>query len=129
MYSPRSGGRLGVVLRASRSKATVAPVEAAAVVFVDGERREPVKGVRKHMAEAMVRSAFTAPHVTEWVEVDVTRSVKLVRRLGRRRDLLRPGSSPLLLVARAALLGTSPYTGPQRVSSMPTPAKSSTATT
>ena len=26
------------------------------------------------MAEAMVRSAFTAPHVTEWVQVDVTRS-------------------------------------------------------
>ena len=33
------------------------------------------------MAEAMVRSAFTIPHVTVWVEVDVTRTVKLVARL------------------------------------------------
>ena len=36
------------------------------------ERREPIKGVRKMMAGAMVQSAFTAPHVTEWITVDVT---------------------------------------------------------
>ena len=84
---------------------TVAHVEATALVFVDGERREPVKGVRKHMAEAMVRSAFTAPHVTEWVEVDVTRSVKLVRRLRETPGFSDARVSPLLLVARAVLLG------------------------
>ena len=84
---------------------TVAEVDASAVVFVDGERREAVKGVRKHMAEAMVRSAFTAPHVTEWVEVDVTRSVKLVRRLRETPGFADARVSPLLLVARAVLLG------------------------
>jgi pyruvate dehydrogenase E2 component (dihydrolipoamide acetyltransferase) len=84
---------------------TVAEVEPHALVFVDGERREPVKGVRKAMAEAMVRSAFSAPHVTEWVEVDVTRSVKLVRRLRDTPGFSSARVSPLLLVARATLLG------------------------
>ena len=84
---------------------TVAPAPASSLVFVDGERREPVKGVRKHMAEAMVRSAFSAPHVTEWVEVDVTRSVKLVRRLRDTKGFTDTKVSPLLLVARAVLLG------------------------
>ncbi len=83
----------------------IATVEASAVVFADGERREPVKGVRKHMADAMVRSAFSAPHVTEWVEVDVTRSVKLVRRLRHTPGFAQARVGPLLLVARAALLG------------------------
>ena len=70
----------------------------------EGERREPVKGVRKLMAEAMVRSAFTIPHVTEWVEVDVTRSVKLVARLRETPGFTDARVSPLLLVARAVLL-------------------------
>ena len=42
------------------------------------DRREPVKGVRKMMAQAMVDSAFSIPHVTEWITVDVTRTMKLV---------------------------------------------------
>ena len=37
------------------------------------ERREPIRGVRKATAAAMVASAFTAPHVTEFLAVDVTR--------------------------------------------------------
>ena len=65
------------------------------------ETREPVKGVRKHMADAMVRSAFTAPHVTEWVEVDVTRTVELLDRLRARRELRDLRLSPLLIIARA----------------------------
>ena len=65
------------------------------------ETREPVKGVRKHMADAMVRSAFTAPHVTEWVEVDVTRTVELLDRLRTRRELRDLRLSPLLIIARA----------------------------
>jgi 2-oxoisovalerate dehydrogenase E2 component (dihydrolipoyl transacylase) len=74
------------------------------VVIGARDRREPVKGVRKMMAEAMVRSAFTIPHVTEWVEVDVTRSVKLVRRLRGTPGFAEHRVSPLLLVARAVLL-------------------------
>ena len=68
-----------------------------------GHRLEPVKGVRKVMAEAMVASAFTIPHVTEWVEVDVTRSVKLMQRLRRTPGFTQARVSPLLLVARAVL--------------------------
>jgi pyruvate dehydrogenase E2 component (dihydrolipoamide acetyltransferase) len=65
------------------------------------EERYPIKGVRKLTAEAMVASAFTAPHVTEFLTVDVTRSMRLVAKL---RDEL-PGVkvSPLLLVARALI--------------------------
>ena len=69
-----------------------------------GEHREQVRGVRKYMAEAMVRSAFTIPHVTEWTEVDVTRSVKLVHRLRETPGFHDARVGPLLLVARAVLL-------------------------
>ena len=63
------------------------------------ETRTPIKGVTKLMAEAMVTSAFTAPHVTEWVEVDVTRTLELVERLKARPELDGVRVSPLLLVA------------------------------
>jgi 2-oxoisovalerate dehydrogenase E2 component (dihydrolipoyl transacylase) len=68
------------------------------------ETREPVKGVRKMMAGAMVRSAFSAPHVTEWVTIDVTRTMELVQRLKARRELREVKVSPLLVLARAVLL-------------------------
>lgn len=68
---------------------------------VGGERRVPVKGVRKATAQAMVASAFTAPHVTEWVQVDVTRSVKLVGKLRALPEFADVKVSPLLLVAKA----------------------------
>jgi 2-oxoisovalerate dehydrogenase E2 component (dihydrolipoyl transacylase) len=69
-----------------------------------GDRREPIKGVRKRMAEAMVASAFTAPHVTEWVTVDVTRTTRLLERLRAHRDFRDVPVSPLLLVAKAVCL-------------------------
>jgi 2-oxoisovalerate dehydrogenase E2 component (dihydrolipoyl transacylase) len=71
-----------------------------------GEReiREPVKGVRKMMAQAMSQSAFTSPHVTEWVTVDVTATMQLVERLKARRELKDVRVSPLLVLARAVLL-------------------------
>jgi pyruvate dehydrogenase E2 component (dihydrolipoamide acetyltransferase) len=68
------------------------------------ETREPIKGVRKMMGQAMVSSAFTIPHVTEWVSVDVTRSVELVERLRDHRDLRDVKVSPLLVLAKAVLL-------------------------
>ncbi len=65
---------------ASRPSAAVAaPVELPPLL--DREYREPVKGVRKAMAQAMVASAYSAPHVTEWVEVDATRTVEHVAAL------------------------------------------------
>jgi pyruvate dehydrogenase E2 component (dihydrolipoamide acetyltransferase) len=68
------------------------------------EWREPIKGVRKMMAQAMVDSAFTAPHVTEWVTVDVTKTMKLVERLKANRDFADVKVSPLLVLAKACML-------------------------
>ena len=68
-----------------------------------GEERIAVKGVRKHTAAAMVRSAFTAPHVTEFLQVDVTETMAAVRRLRSLPEFAEIKVSPLLLVARALL--------------------------
>jgi 2-oxoisovalerate dehydrogenase E2 component (dihydrolipoyl transacylase) len=68
------------------------------------ETRVPIKGVRKRTAQAMVTSAFTAPHVTEWVTLDVTRTMDLVARLKQDRAFRDVKVSPLLLVAKALIL-------------------------
>ncbi len=68
------------------------------------EVRVPIKGVRKMMAQAMVDSAFSAPHVTEWVTVDVTRTMKLLERLKEHRDFRDVRVSPLLVAAKAVCL-------------------------
>ena len=82
----------------------VEPALAVASADADGDQRIPVKGVRKATAQAMVASAFTAPHVTEWVQVDVTRTMKLVARLKESGELgAGVRVSPLLLVAKALL--------------------------
>jgi pyruvate dehydrogenase E2 component (dihydrolipoamide acetyltransferase) len=67
------------------------------------EWREPIKGVRKMMGQAMVQSAFTAPHVTEWVTVDVTATTQFVERLRARREFADVKVSPLLVLAFACL--------------------------
>ncbi|MFC6712421.1 dihydrolipoamide acetyltransferase family protein [Branchiibius cervicis] len=77
--------------------------------FIDGppqttgerETRIPVKGVRKVTAEAMVASAFTAPHVTEFVTVDATATMELVERLSNDREFKDVRVSPLLVIAKA----------------------------
>jgi 2-oxoisovalerate dehydrogenase E2 component (dihydrolipoyl transacylase) len=91
--------------RAERHTGSTAP-ESPAGRPADGPRewREPVKGVRKMMGQAMVSSAFTAPHVTEWVTVDVTRTMELIERLSSRRELRDVRISPLLVLARAVVL-------------------------
>ncbi|MFR9777931.1 dihydrolipoamide acetyltransferase family protein [Micromonospora sp. MS34] len=81
-----------------------APTTAAASFGADREQRIPVKGVRKLTAENMSRSAFTAPHVTEFLTVDVTRAMKALDRLRERREWREVRVSPLLLVAKAVLL-------------------------
>ncbi|MGI5325229.1 dihydrolipoamide acetyltransferase family protein [Actinomadura nitritigenes] len=67
------------------------------------EERVVVKGVRKATAAAMSGSAFTAPHVTEFLQVDVTRTMEAVARLRELPDFAGAKVSPLLLVARALL--------------------------
>ncbi|WP_328811896.1 dihydrolipoamide acetyltransferase family protein [Rhodococcus sp. NBC_00297] len=68
------------------------------------EERTPIKGVRKHTAEAMVRSAFTAPHVTEFVTVDVTPMMELLDELKASPLLAGVRVTPLALVAKALLI-------------------------
>jgi pyruvate dehydrogenase E2 component (dihydrolipoamide acetyltransferase) len=69
-----------------------------------GETRIPIKGVRKHTAAAMVASAFTAPHVTEFVIVDVTATMELRDKVAALRDFRDVKVSPLVFVAKAVLL-------------------------
>lgn len=66
------------------------------------EEQVPLKGVKKAMANAMVASAFTSPHVTVGVEIDVTRMMELVRRLKAEKSLGEDVRvSPLLIIAKA----------------------------
>jgi pyruvate dehydrogenase E2 component (dihydrolipoamide acetyltransferase) len=83
---------------AERQSAEPQPSDAA---YTDREQRIPIKGVRRLTAEAMVASAFTAPHVTEWVQVDVTRTMKLVERLRGDPEFAGVKLSPLAVVALA----------------------------
>ncbi|MEU5440831.1 dihydrolipoamide acetyltransferase family protein [Streptomyces griseofuscus] len=83
-----------------------APAAPAPAASYDGvrETRIPVKGVRKATAAAMVGSAFTAPHVTEFVTVDVTRTMKLVEELKQDKEMQGRRVNPLLLIAKALLV-------------------------
>ena len=67
------------------------------------EVRIPIKGVRKHTAAAMVSSAFTAPHVTEFVTLDITTTMDLRDRVAARRDFKDIKLSPLCFIAKAFL--------------------------
>jgi 2-oxoisovalerate dehydrogenase E2 component (dihydrolipoyl transacylase) len=93
-------GPQGSITREDVQRVAGAPERPAA----RGEERVPIKGVRKATAAAMVRSAFTAPHVTEWLQVDVTETVNAVRRLRDLPDFADLKLSPLLLVAKALLV-------------------------
>ena len=88
----------------TRPRRQAAQRRASSTPTGERETREPIKGVRKMMAGAMVQSAFTAPHVTEWVTVDATRTVEFVERLKARREFRDVKVSPLLVLARAAML-------------------------
>ena len=107
-------GPQGSVTREQVQAAAASPVagraasagERASRPLATGERetREPIKGVRKMMGQAMVDSAFTAPHVTEWVTLDATRTMELVERLKSHREFRDVKVSPLLVLAKACLL-------------------------
>ncbi|MGW2271643.1 dihydrolipoamide acetyltransferase family protein [Streptomyces yangpuensis] len=91
---------------APQAQAPVAEAAAAAPAAEPSARetRIPVKGVRKVTAQAMVGSAFTAPHVTEFITLDVTRTMKLVQELKDDPDLAGLRINPLLLIAKAVLV-------------------------
>jgi pyruvate dehydrogenase E2 component (dihydrolipoamide acetyltransferase) len=68
------------------------------------EERVPIRGVRKHTAAAVSTSAFTAPHVTEFLQVDVTESTEALTRIRALPEFEGLRVSPLLLAARALIV-------------------------
>ena len=93
----------------------------------DAETRTPIKGVRKHIAEAMVSSAFTAPHVTEFITVDVSPSMELLEQLRDTEYFANTRVTPLTLVANAVLIAL--RTNPSLNSSWDEPAQRSSPST
>ena len=69
----------------------------------DRETRVPVKGVRKAIANAMVQSAYSAPHVSVFVDVDASRTMEYVKRLKASPDYAGVRVSPLLIMAKAMI--------------------------
>jgi pyruvate dehydrogenase E2 component (dihydrolipoamide acetyltransferase) len=91
---------------AQEPAAAPAPAPApAAAASPAGEREEsiPVRGVRKAVANSMVRTAYSAPHVSVWTDVDATRTMELVKRLKASPDFADVKVSPLLIMARAVI--------------------------
>ena len=103
-------GANGTVTRADVESAAAggassgAPSTPTSVRSGEREERLPIKGVRKMTAQAMVASAFTAPHVTEWVTVDVSATMELVERLKKDKEFRDVKVTPLLVLARAMCL-------------------------
>ncbi|MBC6449124.1 dihydrolipoamide acetyltransferase family protein [Actinokineospora xionganensis] len=95
-------GDSGVITRADVERAASSPAEEGQVKApVRGERRVPIKGVRKVTAQAMVASAFTAPHVTEFLTVDVTPMMELRAKLKNHPEFRNVKLTPLAFCAKA----------------------------
>ena len=86
------------------SRKSLGQAPSASISSARDEERIPIKGVRKHTAAAMVRSAFTAPHVTEFVTVDITPTMELLTRLRETKHFSDIRLTPLALVAKALLV-------------------------
>jgi pyruvate dehydrogenase E2 component (dihydrolipoamide acetyltransferase) len=111
LYTLVGSGPSGSITRddVQAAASQVAHADLPAAASTQREERIPIKGVRKLTAENMVASAFTAPHVTEFLTVDVTRTMKALDRLRRRPEWRDVRVSPLLMVAKAVLLGVERY--------------------
>jgi pyruvate dehydrogenase E2 component (dihydrolipoamide acetyltransferase) len=81
-----------------------AAAEPAGLTAVTREERIAVRGVRKHTAAAVTASAFTAPHVTEFLQLDVTASTEALARIRELPEFAGLRVSPLLLAARALIV-------------------------
>jgi 2-oxoisovalerate dehydrogenase E2 component (dihydrolipoyl transacylase) len=99
----RSLAKDGVITREDVQRAAAEPVAAVAPAG-ERERRVPVKGVRKMTAQAMVGSAFTAPHVTEFLTIDVTPMMELRARLKTHPAFRDVKITPLTFAAKAVCL-------------------------
>jgi pyruvate dehydrogenase E2 component (dihydrolipoamide acetyltransferase) len=105
LYVLTGTGPSGVITRDDVQRAT-APAGPAVTrsSAPDRERRVPVKGVRRATAQAMVSSAFTAPHVTEFLTVDVTPMMELRARLKTDPRFAGVRVTPLAFAAKAVCL-------------------------
>lgn len=100
-------GSKGVITREDVETAAAGPAPATTPTGYDPatrERRVPIKGVRRATAQAMVDSAFTAPHVTEFLTVDVTPMMELRSRLKSQPDYRDVKVTPLAFAAKAVCL-------------------------
>ncbi len=75
------------------------------------ERRVPIRGVRKATAQAMVASAFTAPHVTEFLTVDVTPMMELREKLKNSPEFADIKLTPLAFAAKRGVPGGETHPG------------------
>ena len=73
------------------------------------EERIAIRGVRKHTAAAVTASAFTAPHATEFLQVDVEATMQAAARLADLPEFAGIRVSPLLFVAKALLIAAARY--------------------
>ena len=105
---PRAVAGQAAPATAPQTDDSLSPAAAGAAVqpadVQPSQQRIPVRGVRKHTAAAMVASAFTAPHVTEFLQVDVTETMAAVRRARELPEFAGVRVSPLLFVAKALLV-------------------------
>ena len=74
-----------------------------------GEERIPVRGTRRQIAAAMTASAFSIPHVTEFLTVDATRLMELRERLRALPAADGLKLTPLAVVARALCAAVRSY--------------------
>jgi len=102
--------RVGAV---STEQVSAEPVETFELPRAAGERttRTPIRGVRRMTAEAMVRSAFTAPHVTTFLTVDVTATSELIASLKADRDLQEHRIGIMAVAAKAVCLALARHPG------------------
>jgi pyruvate dehydrogenase E2 component (dihydrolipoamide acetyltransferase) len=106
LRSLSGSGTSGVITREDVERAA-APAPASIVEAYDPatrERRVPIKGIRKATAAAMVQSAFTAPHVTEFLTIDVTPMMELRARLREHPEFRGVKLTPLTFAAKAVCL-------------------------
>lgn len=97
-------GSAAVTTAATSTAITATTFDTSATTAAATEpTRIPIKGVRKATAAAMVQSAFTAPHVTEFITIDVTPSLELIAEVQQRREFKDIKLTPLSLIARAYL--------------------------
>ncbi|MGI8768092.1 MAG: dihydrolipoamide acetyltransferase family protein [Propionibacteriaceae bacterium] len=94
----------GVISRDDVQAAADGAAQPVAVPATGQDTRIPIKGVRKVTAEAVTASAFSAPHVSEWVTCDVSATVAFLDRLRERREFRHVRLSPTLIVAKAVCL-------------------------